>query len=109
MRGNKLDRMACETLLGVFARDVEAYLNIIPVSADTISASIEVARTFGLRPGDAIHCATAQNTGRAVPGDDFVFVAADRGLLEVATRERMDVLDPEAPDAIRELWGYRKV
>jgi len=106
-RGRLLDEKAYNALLNAFARDLEQHVTVLPVSSDRMVDAIEAARSYALRPGDALHAATARHAMTSAQ-DEVMFVCSDKQLLEAVEDDAlMQVLNPEVPDAMERLYKYR--
>lgn len=95
-RERALSRRGYAAALRSFRREWDAYIRV-GLRDDVLRRVRPLVRRHPLRAYDAVHLATALDLQAAV-GDPVTFVAADGPLLEAATRERLRVLDPEAPD-----------
>lgn len=106
LRGRLLDEKSYKALLNSFALDIDHHMTVLTVNSGLVRSAIDAAREYALRPGDSLHAATAQ---LAVGSQgETIFVCSDKQLLEaVGSDALMQVLDPEAADAMEQLYKIR--
>jgi len=71
-------------------------IGVADVDDRVVSRAAELAREFGLRGYDAVHCASAEQ----VADDDLVAATGDRALLSAWSSLGVSTFDPNAPSAV---------
>jgi predicted nucleic acid-binding protein len=93
----KITKAACNSSLA----EIEVLLKgvaspYLVISTSDVSEDVpSIIRTYGLRPGDAVHVAAALAARHSTPaGMQFVFVTSDTNQANAARAEGFDVWDP---------------
>lgn len=103
-RGKLLSEEAHGALLNSFARDMQNYVQLLAVGTDMMMRAMSAAERYALRPGDCIHLMSAHKADVDNAGTTIV-VSSDKELLEAA-KDKLEILDPEAEDAMDSLLRY---
>jgi predicted nucleic acid-binding protein len=70
-------------------------LVLFDVTPDVINRAVNLARQFSLRGADAVHLATALIVReKLVDGETLSFVCSDTELLDAASRNSLEILNP---------------
>ena len=107
LKGRLLTLPAYRAMLGRFAADFVASVQVWPIDDDTQREAAGLARFYALRAPDASHMATARLM-RQGGVTDLVYLTSDQELIDAARRDGFDVLDPEDAAAIATLRMYRR-
>lgn len=109
LKGRVLSQHAYDALLGSFSSDLDEYITLLPSSRQNIADEIGAARTYALRPADAVHLAAGKAADAFIKSDEgFMFVASDKELLTAAQAAGMETLNPEGENAMEALLAKRR-
>jgi predicted nucleic acid-binding protein len=103
-RGKLLSDEAYGALLNSFGRDMQNDVQLLPVGTDIMMRAMHAAERYALRPGDCLHLMSAHKADVDYAGTT-VLVSSDKELLEAA-KAQLEVLDPEAENALDALLKY---
>lgn len=95
VRGGHLSRDTANQILARFRSDVRDLFRVWPLNEGVAADAVTVAEQHGLRSGDAIHLAAAQQIARAAPGARAVMVSSDRELIDASQTAGLVALDPQ--------------
>ena len=98
LRTGEINLDAYEVILKNFAEDCQHRFVIFPLSAAISQKATDLLQKYGktkaLRTLDALHLGACMSVSAT---EGIIFVCADTRLLEIATLESIQVLNPEVP------------
>ena len=94
LKNKEITKKVFDMAIATFLSEVTEYFSVRPIDEQILSIATNLVIEHGLKAADSLHLATAKEIANFT-SKSVVFIASDKELLDTATLEKIETLDPE--------------